>query len=154
MERQQYSVMPSPSRVVATLAQPLFHLLALGYGLGGVFQAAGQGSYIQFLFPGIVGMTIVFTSIFNCMQVIWDRQFGFMKATLVAPVPRSAIMLGRTLGGATVATLQGLIVLALTLAVGFRPQSWVLVAPAIGVRGELPDDADVLPLGSAISPAR
>jgi ABC-2 type transport system permease protein len=69
-------------------------------------------------------MTIVFTSIFNGMQVIWDRQFGFMKETLVAPAPRSAIMLGRTLGGATVATLQGLIVLALTLAVGFQPQSW------------------------------
>jgi ABC-2 type transport system permease protein len=99
MERQQYSVIPSPSRVVAALAQPLFYLLALGYGLGGVFQAAGQGSYIQFLVPGIVGMTIVFTSIFNGMQVIWERQFGFMKATLVAPVPRSAIMLGRTLGG-------------------------------------------------------
>lgn len=129
--REVKKFLRSPSRIVAALAQPLFYLLALGYGLGGVFTAAGQGSYVQFLVPGIVGMTIVFTSVFNGMQVIWDRQFGFMKETLVAPVPRSAIMLGRTLGGATVATMQGLLVLALTLAIGFHPYAWALVAPAI-----------------------
>jgi len=131
--REVKKFLRSPSRMIAALAQPLFYLLALGYGLGGVFKAAGQGSYVQFLVPGIVGMTIVFTSIFNGMQVIWDRQFGFMKETLVAPVPRSGIMLGRTLGGATISTLQGLVVLALTLAVGFQPHSWGQVAPAIGV---------------------
>lgn len=131
--RELKKFLRSPSRVVAALAQPFFYLLALGYGLGGVFKAAGQGSYIQFLVPGIVGMTIVFTSVFNGMQVIWDRQFGFMKETLVAPVPRAGIMLGRTLGGASVATLQGLVVLAFTLAIGFHPHSWALVAPAVGL---------------------
>lgn len=121
----------SKSRILGALGQPLLFLLALGYGLGGVFQAAGQGSYIEFLAPGIIGMSIIFTAIFNGMQVIWDRQFGFLKETLVAPVPRLAIMFGRTLGGASVAALQGCLVLVLTLFVGFHPYSWVLVPFAI-----------------------
>jgi len=121
----------SRARIIGMLGQPILFLLALGYGLGSVFQAAGQGSYVQFLVPGIIGMAIIFTSIFNGMQIIWDRQFGFLKETLVAPVSRVAIVLGRTFGGATVATLQGCIVFALTLAFGFYPYSWALVGPAI-----------------------
>ncbi|MGP8120891.1 MAG: ABC transporter permease [Xanthobacteraceae bacterium] len=131
--REVKKFLRSRSRIIGALGQPLFYLLALGYGLNGVFQAAGRGSYVQFLVPGIIGMTIVFTAIFNGMQIIWDRQFGFLRETLVAPVPRSAIMLGRTLGGATVATLQGCIVLALTLAFGFHPYSWALVLLAMAV---------------------
>src|SRR6185436_7721158 len=69
----------------------------------------------------------------NGMAVIWDRQFGFLKETLVAPVPRFAIMLGRALGGATVSTAQGCIVLMLTFFFGFHPYSYVLLIPAIGV---------------------
>jgi ABC-2 type transport system permease protein len=121
----------SKSRIVGSLGQPLLFLLALGYGLGSIFQAAGQGNYIEFLAPGIIGMTIIFTSIFNGMQVIWDRQFGFLKETLVAPVSRLSIMFGRTLGGATVAMLQGCLVLFLTLFVGFHPYDWALVPFAI-----------------------
>jgi ABC-2 type transport system permease protein len=121
----------SPSRVIGALGQPILFLLALGYGLGSVFQAAGQGSYAQFLVPGIIGMAIIFASIFNGMQIIWDRQFGFLKETLVAPVSRIAIMLGRTFGGATVATAQGCIVFVLTLLFGFHPYSWALIVPAI-----------------------
>jgi len=121
----------SRSRIVGALGQPILFLLALGYGLGSVFQAAGQGSYVQFLVPGIIGMAIVFTSIFNGMQIIWDRQFGFLKETLVAPVSRVAIMLGRTFGGATVATVQGCIVFLLTLLFGFHPCSWGLLVPAV-----------------------
>jgi ABC-2 type transport system permease protein len=68
--------------------------------------------------------------VFSGMEVLWDRQFGFLKETLVAPVPRSAIMIGRTLGGGTVAVLQGLLVLVITLIVGFRPDSWALI-PAV-----------------------
>ena len=123
----------SRSQIIGALGQPLFYLLALGYGLGSVFQAAGQGNYINFLVPGIIGMTIIFTSIFNGMSIIWDRQFGFLKETLVAPVPRIAIMLGRTLGGATVATAQGIIVLILTFFFGFHPYSYVMLIPAIGL---------------------
>ena len=121
----------SPSRIIGALGQPILFLLALGYGLGSVFQAAGQGSYVQFLVPGIVGMAIIFASIFNGMQIIWDRQFGFLKETLVAPVSRAAIMLGRKFGGATVATVQGCIVFVLTLLFGFHPYSWALVVPAV-----------------------
>lgn len=121
----------SPSRIIGALGQPILFLLALGYGLGSVFQAAGQGSYVQFLVPGIIGMAIIFSSTFNGMQIIWDRQFGFLKETLVAPVSRVAIILGRTFGGATVATVQGCIVFALTLLFGFHPYSWALVVPAI-----------------------
>lgn len=119
------------SRIIGALGQPLFYLLALGYGLGSVFQAAGQGNYINFLVPGIIGMTIIFTSIFNGMAMIWDRQFGFLKETMVAPVSRFSIMLGRTLGGATVATMQGIIVLILTFFFGFRPYTWPHLATAI-----------------------
>ena len=111
------------SRIVGALAQPLLYLLALGYGFGAVFRQAGQGSYLHFLAPGVIGMSIIFTAIFSGMEVIWDRQFGFLKETLVAPMPRFNIMLGRTLGGATVATIQGAIVMIVSLALGFRPNS-------------------------------
>ena len=120
-----------PSRIVGALGQPLLYLLALGYGLGSVFTAAGQGNYVRFLVPGMLGMTLVFTSVFNGMQIIWDRQFGFLKETLVAPVPRTAIMIGRTLGGASVATTQACIVFVLTLSLGFQPVTWPAVIPAL-----------------------
>jgi ABC-2 type transport system permease protein len=98
-------------------------LLALGFGFGPVFQKAGQGNYIEFLAPGIIAMSILFTSIFSGMEIIWDRQFGFLKETLVAPVSRFQIMFGRTLGGATIAVLQGIIVFCVSLIAGFRPVS-------------------------------
>ncbi len=116
----------SKSRIVGSLGQPLLFLLALGYGLGSVFAAAGEGSYFNFLAPGIIGMSIIFTAIFSGIQIIWDRQFGFLKETLVAPVRRFNIMLGRTLGGATVATFQGIIVFLLAVLFGFRPANWWL----------------------------
>lgn len=128
--RQLIRFWRSRARVVAALAQPLLFLLAFGFGFNAIFQQAGQGSYIQFVGAGIIGMSIVFSSIFSGMEVMWDRQFGFLKETLVAPVPRSAIMIGRTLGGATVSVVQGLLVLIITLIVGFRPDNWALL-PAV-----------------------
>jgi ABC-2 type transport system permease protein len=121
----------SKSRMIGSLGQPILFLLALGYGLGATFQKAGEGNYINFLAPGVIGMTIIFTSIFSGIQVIWDRQFGFLKETMVAPVSRFNIMIGRTLGGATIATLQGIIVFCLALIPGFRPYNWALVFPLI-----------------------
>ncbi len=120
----------SKSRIVGALGQPVLFLIALGYGLGPVFAKAGQGNYLEFIAPGIIGMTIIFTAIFNGMQIIWDRQFGFLKETMVAPVSRTSIMFGRTLGGATVATLQGVLVLIIAIVAGFRP-SWLGILPAI-----------------------
>lgn len=129
--RQLKRYFRSKSRIVGSLGQPLLFLLALGYGLGPVFQKAGEGRYIDFLAPGIISMSILFTAIFTGVEMIWDRQFGFLKETMVAPVPRSSIMLGRTLGGATVATFQGIIVLIIALVAGFRPENFLLVIPAL-----------------------
>ena len=88
----------------------MLYLLVLGFGLGPVFQARGQGNYLQFIAPGVIGMTVLFTLHLLRHGLLWDRQFGFLKETLVAPVPRLQIMIGRTLGGATVAVIQGLLV--------------------------------------------
>ncbi|MDE1919107.1 MAG: ABC transporter permease [Patescibacteria group bacterium] len=121
----------SKSRIMGSLGQPVLFLIALGYGLGPVFEKAGQGNYLEFIAPGIIGMSIIFTAIFNGMQVIWDRQFGFLKETMVAPVSRLSIMFGRTLGGASVASIQGLLVLAIAIVAGFRPVSWFGILPAL-----------------------
>jgi ABC-2 type transport system permease protein len=121
----------SRPQIVGSLAQPLMYLLVLGFGLGPVFQQSGQGSYLQFMAPGVVGMGILFTSIFSGVGLLWDRQFGFLKETLVAPVPRLHIMAGRTLGGATIAMIQGTLVLAVSLLAGFRPASVAAIPLAI-----------------------
>src|SRR6266567_1079864 len=115
-------------QIVASLGGPLMYLGGLGFGLGPVFRRAGEGSYLQFMAPGVIGMTVLFTAMFSGIAMLWDRQFGFLKETLVAPVPRLAIMIGRTLGGATVAVLQGTLIFVVTLIAGFRPVS-VLAVP-------------------------
>src|SRR3954468_14059013 len=115
----------SKAQVIASLGQPLLYLLVLGFGLGPVFQKAGNGSYLQFVAPGVISMTILFSSVFSGIAMLWDRQFGFLKETLVAPVPRIHIMLGRTLGGATVAIIHGTLILIVCLVAGFRPQPWL-----------------------------
>ncbi|MFT4115045.1 ABC transporter permease [Silvibacterium sp.] len=117
-------------QIVVSLGQPCLYLLALGFGFGPVFQQAGHGSYLQFMAPGVVGMTVLFSSVFSGIAMLWDRQFGFLKETLVAPVSRMQIMLGRTLGGATVAVIQGTLILAICLIAGFRPQSWMAIPTA------------------------
>jgi ABC-2 type transport system permease protein len=121
----------SRPQIIASLAQPLLYLLVLGFGLGSVFQSAGQGSYIQFIGPGVIGMGILFTSIFSGIGLLWDRQFGFLKETLVAPVPRLQIMAGRTLGGATIAMIQGTLVLVVCMIAGFRPQGVAAIPMAL-----------------------
>jgi len=118
------------SRIIGALGQPLLFLLAFGFGFGQIFRQAGQGDYIQFLGPGIIMMSVLFTAVFSGIDIIWDRQFGFLKETLVAPVPRWQIMLGKTLGGATVAAFQGLIVFILALIVGFRFHSFLMLPVA------------------------
>jgi len=105
------------------LGQPLLLLVALGFGFGPIYQKAGGGNYIEFLAPGIIAMGVLFTAVFSGIEIIWDRQFGFLKETLVAPISRLEIMIGRTLGGGTVAIFQGLIIFAIAFAIGFRPQN-------------------------------
>ena len=167
----------SRAQIVASLGQPLMYLIALGFGLGPVFQKAGEGSYLQFVAPGVVAMTVLFSSVFSGMGLLWDRQFGFLKETLVAPVPRIQIMLGRTLGAATVAVIQGLLVMVVCFIAGFRVASVATLPLALAVHGadcvrvfgarhgdrlgarehaglsahhELPGDADLLSLRSAV----
>ncbi len=121
--RQLKRYIRSRSRIFGSLGQPILFLVALGYGFGAIYAKAGGGNYIDFLAPGVIGQGILFTAIFSGINLIWDRQFGFLKETLVAPVSRLEIMIGFTLGGATIATIQGVIVLLLSLIVGFRPYS-------------------------------
>jgi ABC-2 type transport system permease protein len=131
--RQIKKYLRSKSRIIGSLAQPLLFLLALGYGFGSVYRQAGQGNYLDFLAPGVVGMSIIFTAVFSGMEVIWDRQFGFLKEMLAAPMSRLSIMVGRTLGGSTVATMQGFIVMTISVLFGFHPVHWLAIVPAVAV---------------------
>ncbi len=119
------------SRIIGSLAQPVLFLVALGFGLGPIYAKAGGGDYIQFLAPGIIGMSILFTAMFSGMEVIWDRQLGFLKETLVSPSSRFSVFIGRTLGGATVALIQGIVLLIITMLLGFRPVSLTLLPLAL-----------------------
>ncbi len=131
--RQIKRYLRSKSRIIGSLAQPALYMAAMGMGFGPIYSQAGEGNYLQFLAPGIVAMSLLFTSIFTGLEIIWDRQFGFLKETLVAPVSRFQIMLGRTLGGATVATFQGSMVLIIAYLAGFRVVSWVTALWALPI---------------------
>jgi len=108
-------------RVIAMIAQPLLYLLVLGNGInsGVTLNANGGINYLTFMYPGIIGMSILFTSIFSAVSIIWDREFGFLKEVLVAPVPRWAVSIGKTFGGASIAIVQATIM--------------ILMAPIIGI---------------------
>ena len=121
--REVKKYLRSRVQIIASLGGPLMYLGVLGFGLGSVFRRAGEGNYIQFMAPGVIGMAVLFTAMFSGIAMLWDRQFGFLKETLVAPVPRLSIMVGRTLGGATVAVFQGTLIFVVALIAGFRPAS-------------------------------
>jgi ABC-2 type transport system permease protein len=128
---------------VASLAQPLLFLVVFGSGLssslgsGGLFGSRGGLSYIQFVYPGIIGMSILFTSIFGAMSIVWDREFGFLKEVLVAPIDRWAVAIGKALGGTTQAMIQGLILLVL--------------APFVGVKLSLLTILAIVPLAAVLA---
>src|ERR1041385_6959519 len=129
--REVKKYLRSRQQMIASLGAPLMYLFVLGFGLGPVFSRAGEGSYLQFMAPGVIGMAVLFTATFSGMALLWDRQFGFLKETLVAPVPRLFIMVGRTFGGATVAMLQGLLIFVVCLIAGFRPAGWLELPLAV-----------------------
>ena len=111
-------------RIIGMIGQPLMYLLIVGQGIASGMTLKGSADgvgYLMFLYPGILGMSVLFTSIFSAMSIIWDREFGFLKEVLVAPVPRWAVAAGKVLGGATVATLQSAILLLLAPLAGFWP---------------------------------
>lgn len=123
----------SKSRIVGSLGMPLFLLVFLGFGLNSVVVIPNTGEdYVVFLAPGIVSMGVLFTSIFAGIQIIWDKQFGFLKETLVAPVTRTEIMLGQTFGGATTAIIQGTIILLLSFLIGLQFPGIISLLTAAG----------------------
>lgn len=131
--RQLIRFFRAKSRMVGAIGQPLLFLLALGYGLGSVYKRAGQGNYLQFLVPGIMAQTVLFSAMFYGAMIMFDKQFGFLKEMLVAPVSRLKIMLGGALGGATTAAIQGVLVCAIAILLGFRPAHWLMLPLAIMV---------------------
>ncbi|TMB47024.1 MAG: ABC transporter [Chloroflexi bacterium] len=130
-------------RLVASLAQPLLFLVVFGSGLssslggGSVFGSARGFSYVQFMYPGIIGMSILFTAIFGAMSIVWDREFGFLKEVLVAPIDRWAVAIGKALGGTTQAMIQGLIILVL--------------APFVGVKLNVVTVLEIIPLAAILA---
>jgi len=118
------------SRIVASLATPLLWLLIFGSGMRTI-AVPGTQDYQAFLFPGIIGMSILFTSIASGVSVIWDREFGFLKEILVAPVSRSSVVLGKALGGGIAALIQGIILLPFSFLVGVHllPLSYLVYIP-------------------------
>lgn len=121
----------TPRRIGAFI-QPIIYLFLLGTGLQAAFKVFGGGNvkYIKFMFPGILAMTVLFTSVFSAISILWDREFGFLKEILVSPVPRSSVAFGKIAGGATQAMMQGIILLILfPFLYGFTLESlWKIVA--------------------------
>jgi len=117
--RQMKRFTRSKSRLVTTIIQPLFFLFILGSGFNSAtMPGLAEGEYINFLAPGIVAMGIMFSSMFTGISVLWDKQFGFLQEVLVAPISRFSIVIGRTLGGATTALIQGVMILIIAIALG------------------------------------
>lgn len=109
----------SPSRLVGSLGMPFFFLVIIGFGLNKSVQLPGvEGNYINFIAPGIVAMSVLFASMFSGIQLVLDKQFGFLKETFVAPVSRLNIMIGQALGGASIAIIQGTLVFIISLFIG------------------------------------
>lgn len=110
------------SRVIGSLGMPFFFLAILGTGLNGIFTVPNGGNYLEFIAPGIIGMVLMFGSMFSGIIVLMDRQFGFLKETLVAPISRLSIVLGKALGGATTAMVQGIIIMVIAFFLGVQFQ--------------------------------
>jgi len=108
------------SRLISAIARPLLWLFIVGAGISRLVPRDAGVPYTQFIFPGIIGMTILFSSIFSSISIIWDKEFGFMKEILVAPVSRLSIVVGKALSGTIVSTIQAIIILALFPFIGFE----------------------------------
>jgi ABC-2 type transport system permease protein len=119
-KRELIRFVRQPARIVTSLAQPVLFLFVLGVGLTPLVGQSGGFDYKKFVFPGVVAMTVLSTAIFSAVSIVWDREFGFLREMLVAPVSRGSIVMGKTLGGATIATTQGVIMLVLAPFVGVR----------------------------------
>lgn len=108
------------SRLFSAIARPLLWLFIVGAGISRLVPGNTGVPYTQFIFPGIIGMTILFSSMFSSISIIWDKEFGFMKEILVAPVSRLSIVVGKALSGTIISTIQAVIILALFPVIGFK----------------------------------
>ena len=120
------------SRIISSLILPLLWLLVFGSGMRGM-ELSGTQSYQTYIFPGIVAMTLLFTSVWSGISIIWDREFGFFKEIMVAPVSRTSIVIGKALGSGTSALIQGFILLPLSFLVGVHlsPLSFLILIPTM-----------------------
>ena len=123
--REMKRFLRAKSRIVGTVAMPLFFLLFLGMGFRRIAipGMSEDMDYLRYLVPGILGMNLLFSSTFGGLSVLWDREFGFLKEIMVAPVSRVSIVLGRIAGGVTTALMQGLFILGISSLMGFRMNS-------------------------------
>src|SRR5664280_536365 len=120
------------TRIVSGLVQPVLFLFVMGYGMSGLVGTTGGFNFRQFVYPGVVAMSVVMTAMFSALSIVWDREFGFLREMLVAPVSRVSLVLGKTAGGATVAAAQGTIMLVLAPLVGVHLTP-LLVVEVIGL---------------------
>ncbi|NNN18530.1 MAG: ABC transporter permease [Acidimicrobiaceae bacterium] len=117
-KRELIRFMRTKTRILSSFVQPILFLFVLGYGMTSLVGTTGGFDFKKFVFPGIVSMTVVTTAIFSAISIVWDREFGFLREMLVAPVSRGALVFGKALGGTTIATIQGTIMLALAPLIG------------------------------------
>jgi len=132
-EREMIRFRRDLTRVISAVVQPLLFLFVLGGGLSSLVQAGTAGvDFKTFLFPGVLSMSVLFTAAFAGISMVWDREFGFLREMLVAPVSTTSILLGKCLGGATVATIQSVVVIALAGLVGV-PYDPMMILEVIGL---------------------
>src|SRR2546421_7803695 len=121
-------------RILTSLVQPFLFLFVLGTGLSRIASAGTHGVNLRtFVYPGVLCLAVMFTAIFSAASLVWDREFGFLREMMVAPVRRSSLVIGKCLGGATVAGFQGVIVLSLAGLVGV-PYAFTLIAEVFGLQ--------------------
>jgi ABC-2 type transport system permease protein len=130
-ERELIRFFRTRTRILSSFIQPILFLFVLGYGMTSLVGTTGGFDFKKFVFPGIVAMTVVTTAIFSAISIVWDREFGFLREMLVAPVSRWALVTGKALGGSSIATVQGTIMLALAPLIGVHLTP-LLVVEVIG----------------------
>ncbi len=123
------------SRWIGTLARPVLWLFVVGNGMSALIQPQGRFSYLQFIFPGMVGMTIMFSAILSSSSIVWDREFGFMKEMLVAPISRLSIVMGKAVSGTVISALQAVVILVLIpflgISVSAAQCAWLVAASVL-----------------------
>lgn len=142
------------ARIIGSIAQSFFFLAIFGLGLGNFIGGVGGVTYLSYLAPGIIGMGLLFGSVFTGISVVFDRQFGFMKEMLVAPVSRTSIILGKIMGGAVTASVQGVMLMGVAALMGaFRLSLWLLLGAVLGLGVMLLITAGFVGIGVSIGSA-